>query len=191
MKAELNVKAVRYDQDEGRYISLRARPNFPVLGKRFGKRMKAMQARIVALAPEAIDAFERTGAITLDGEAFGPNDIEVLREARAGSGAISDSWISIDLACDLNEALVREGLAREVVNRLQRARKDMGFKVTDRVRVACAGDAEVMAALQAHGDYVAREVLAVQFGVGASALAADAPRADIDGRAFAYRIEKA
>ena len=191
VKAELNVKAVRYDQDEARYIDLRAKPNFPVLGKRLGKRMKAFQTRISALAPAEIDAFQESGALTLDGETFGPEDIQVFRQARQGTGAISDRWISIDLACELNESLVREGLAREAVNRLQRSRKELGLHVTDRIRVAYGGDAEVVKALQAHEAYVAGEVLAVQFRAGATAADAGALCADIDGRAFAYRIERA
>ena len=191
VKAELNVKAVRYDQDEGRYIDLRARPNFPVLGKRLGNRMKAFQARIAALSPAEIDAFQEHGELTLDGEAFGPNDIQVFREAREGTDTISDRWISIDLACELDDSLVREGLAREAVNRLQRSRKELGLHVTDRIHVAYGGDAEVVTALQAHEDYVANEVLAVRFRPGATATDAGALCADIDGRGFTYRIEKA
>ena len=190
VKAELNVKAVAYDTDESRYIDVQARPDFPVLGKRLGKRMKAFQARIGTLAPDAIRRFQETGELTLDGETFGPQDIQVVRAPRAGTGVLCDATLSIDLDCELNEALVREGLAREAVNRLQRSRRDLGFEVTDRIRVAYGGDADILAALKAHHDYVAGEVLAVQFAA-AEPLPPDALSADIQGRPFAYQIERA
>ena len=190
VKAELNVKAVAYDTDESRYIDVQARPDFPVLGKRLGKRMKAFQARIGALAPDAIRRFQAVGELTLDGETFGPQDIQVVRAPRPGTGVLCDATLSIDLDCELNDALVREGLAREAVNRLQRSRRDLGFEVTDRIRVAYGGDADIVAALEAHADYVAGEVLAVQFAT-ATPLPPDALRSDIHGRPFAYRIERA
>ena len=190
VKAELNVKAVAYDTDESRYIDVQARPDFPVLGKRLGKRMKAFQARIGALAPDAIRHFQAVGELTLDGETFGPQDIQVVRAPRPGTGVLCDATLSIDLDCELNDALVREGLAREAVNRLQRSRRDLGFEVTDRIRVAYGGDADIVAALEAHADYVAGEVLAVQFAA-ATPLPPDALRSDIHGRPFAYRIERA
>ena len=190
VKAELNVKAVAYDTDESRYIDVQARPDFPVLGKRLGKRMKAFQALIGALAPDAIRRFQAVGELTLDGETFGPGDIQVVREPRPGTGVLCDATLSIDLDCELNDALVREGLAREAVNRLQRSRRDLGFEVTDRIRVAYGGDADIVAALKAHHDYVAGEVLAVQFAA-AEPLPPDALSADIQGRPFAYQIERA
>ena len=190
VKAELNVKAVAYDTDESRYIDVQARPDFPVLGKRLGKRMKAFQARIGALAPDAIRRFQAVGELTLDGETFGPQDIQVVRAPRPGTGVLCDATLSIDLDCELNDALVREGLAREAVNRLQRSRRDLGFEVTDRIRVAYGGDADIVAALEAHADYVAGEVLAVQFAA-ATPLPPDALRSDIHGRPFAYQIERA
>ena len=189
VKAELNVKAVAYDRDEARHIDCKARPDFPLLGKRLGKRMKAFQARIGALTPDEIEQFQAAGEITLDGETFGPDDIHVLRAPRPGSGVLSDSKVSIDLDCALNDALVREGLAREAVNRLQRSRRDLGLEVTDRIRVTYGGDADVVAALKAHEDYVAGEVLAVEFD--AAMMPPDALRTDIQGRPFAYRIERA
>ena len=190
VKAELNVKAVAYDTDESRYIDVQARPDFPVLGKRLGKRMKAFQASIGALAPDAIRRFQAVGELTLDGETFGPRDIQVVRAPRPGTGVLCDATLSIDLDCELNDALVREGLAREAVNRLQRSRRDLGFEVTDRIRVAYGGDADIVAALEAHADYVAGEVLAVQFAA-ATPLPPDALRSDIHGRPFAYQIERA
>ncbi len=187
VKAELNVKEVRYEQDESRYIELHAKPNFPVLGKRLGKRMKDFQRRIGALTPAEIADFQESGTVELDGETFTTEEIQVFREPKAGANAVSDRLISIDLVCDLDAALIREGFAREAVNRIQRSRKELGLQVSDRIRVVYGGAPEVVEAVEAHHEYVAGEVLAVEFGPGAAGGFA----AEIDGKAFTYGIEKA
>ncbi len=187
VRAELNVKEVRYERDESRYIELYAKPNFPVLGKRLGKRMRSFQGLIAELSAAQITDFQETGRIELDGETFTTDEIQVFREPKDGANAVSDRLISIDLACDLDDELIREGFAREAVNRIQRARKEMGLDVSDRIRVAFGGDAEVVDAVEAHREYVAGEVLAVEFSRGD----ADPFRAEIDGKSFTYAIEKA
>ena len=189
VQAELNVKSVVYDQDEARHITYQARPDFPRLGKRLGNRMKAFQALIGALEADALHRFQEQGEITLDGETFGPDEIHVVRAPRPGSGVVADSQIAVHLDCGLNDALVREGLAREATHRLQLARKDMGLAVTDRIRVAYGGDPELVAALTAHRDHVAGEVLAVAFEE--APVAGGAAQAEIHGRQFAYKIEPA
>ena len=85
IRRELNVKEVGYDQAEDNYIRLYAKPNFPVLGKRLGKRMKEFGARIQQLTREQIEALQETGSITIDGEMFGTDEIQILREAKAGN----------------------------------------------------------------------------------------------------------
>ena len=187
VKGELNVKDVRYEQDESRYIDLYAKPNFPVLGKRLGKRMRDFQRRIAELTPEQIADFQESGAVELDGETFSTEEIQVFREPKEGANAVSDRLISIDLVCDLDEALIREGFAREAVNRIQRSRKELGLHVSDRIRVVYGGAPELVEAVEAHREYVAGEVLAVEFGPGAAGGFA----AEIDGKAFTYGIEKA
>ena len=187
VKAELNVKDVRYDTDESKYIALVAKPNFSVLGKRLGKRMRAFQASIGALDAPAIEAFQETGRIVIDGETFDEAEIEVLREAKAGTNAISNRYVSIDLDIDLDDELVREGWAREFVNRIQRARKDRGFDVSDRIRVRYRGDAELSSAIETHREYIARETLATDFGRGGTdAVVVDAV---IDGKAVAFTLD--
>ena len=187
VKAELNVKDVRYDTDESKYIALVAKPNFPVLGKRLGKRMRAFQASIAALDAPAIEAFQQTGSIAVDGETFDATEIQVLREAKAGTNAISNRYVSIDLDIDLDDDLVREGWAREFVNRIQRDRKKRGFEVSDRIRVRFRGDPALESAIEAHSDYIARETLATDFGRGAvDDSAADAA---IDGMAISFALD--
>ena len=187
VKAELNVKDVQYDVDESKYIALVAKPNFPVLGKRLGKRMRAFQASIAALDAPAIEEFQETGSIAIDGETFDATEIEVFREAKAGTNAISNRYVSIDLDIDLDDDLVREGWAREFVNRIQRDRKKRGFEVSDRIRVRYRGDPALASAIETHRDYIARETLATDFERGAvNDAAVDAV---IDGMAIAFTLD--
>ena len=187
VKAELNVKDVRYDTDESKYIALVAKPNFPVLGKRLGKRMRAFQASIASLDAPAIEAFQETGRIVIDGETFGASEIDVLRQAKAGTNAISNRYVSIDLDIDLDDELVGEGWAREFVNRIQRARKDRGFDVSDRIRVRYRGEPALESAIETHREYIARETLATDFGRGGKD--GEAVEAVIDGKGVAFTLD--
>ena len=161
IKTELNVKQVHYDQDESHYISLYAKPNAPVLGKRLGKGFKQFKQAIESLSSEDIERYQEEGSLTLDGESFGDGDILVFREALPGTNAISDRFVSIDLDCAVTEALKQEGLAREVVNRIQKTRKDLGLNVADRIRIAYAASDELDTAIAEHMDYIRGETLAV------------------------------
>ncbi|MCG8432527.1 MAG: DUF5915 domain-containing protein, partial [Gammaproteobacteria bacterium] len=161
IQAELNVKKVDYSTDEQRYIHLHARPNSPVLGKRFGKRFKTIKASIESLSTEAIDQLQKDGSMELDGETLTTDDVLVFREAREGTNAVSDSFISIDMDCRLDEELKREGLAREVVNRIQKSRKDSGFNVSDRIRLTVHASPALVTAIKEHAEYVQRETLTV------------------------------
>ena len=187
LKAELNVKEVVYETDESKYIALFAKPNFPVLGKRLGKRMRPFQAKIAALDAASIDAFQESGRIEIDGETFGADEIQVFREAKAGTNAISNRFVSIDLDVTLDDELVAEGWAREFVNRIQRGRKDRGFDVSDRIRLRYRGDPALERAIATHRDYIAGETLATDFAPGA--VADPAIAAVIDGKSVAFTLE--
>ncbi|MCE2461285.1 MAG: class I tRNA ligase family protein, partial [Pseudomonadales bacterium] len=186
LKAELNVKEVRYETDEARYIALYARPNFPVLGKRLGRRMKEFQGKIAALDPDAIEAFQACGSVVIDGETFDGDDIHVFREAKEGTETVSNRFVSIELDCRLDDELLREGVAREVVNRIQRARKDSGFAVSDRIHVVYDADEDVAEAIGAHGDYIAGETLALS--LEPEDVADGATETAIDGKRLVFSM---
>ncbi|HSG89746.1 MAG TPA: isoleucine--tRNA ligase [Pseudomonadales bacterium] len=190
LAGELNVKRIEYSTDESAFIRLFARPNFKRLGKRLGKRMKAFQAQINALDADTLEAFAESGSLELDGERFDLDDIEVLREARENTQALSNRYISIDLDTELTAELVAEGLAREAVNRIQRARKEADLRVADRIEVRFHCDAELRAALEAHADYVSGETLATAFAHDDAIAEADGQRfdVDVDGRPLAFAI---
>ena len=163
VKSELNVLEVAYDTDEGAYIEVVAKPNFPVLGKRLGKRMKDFQRRIAALSAEQIESLQETGSITLEDETFSTEEIEVLQQPRPGTGVVSNRYIAVDLDIELDDDLIAGGYAREIVNRIQRQRKEQGLNVADRIDVSFAGDPVLVKAALDHADYIAGEILAVRF----------------------------
>ncbi|MEQ8859523.1 MAG: isoleucine--tRNA ligase [Pseudomonadales bacterium] len=171
VRAELNVHEVRYDTDEGAHIEVIAKPNFPRLGKRLGKRMKEFAQSIRALSADQIDTLSREGAIVVDGERFDTDEIEVLQQPRPGTNTVSNGRIAVDLDTELSDELIRGGYAREIVNRIQRHRKDLGLNVADRIEVRYAGDSVLMQAAREHGEYIASETLAVAFD--AADIAAD------------------
>ena len=184
VKTELNVKEVCYEQNEAEYIALYAKPNFPVLGKRLGKRMKAFAAKIQALDADAIDAFQEAGEVAINGETFDANDIRVFREAKPGANAVSNRHIAIALDCALNDDLVREGWAREVVRHIQAARKNSGFAVSDRIRVRYAADDALAGAIATHRDHIAAETLALSLEPGGQAAMDARFDAVVDGQAL-------
>ena len=105
----------------------------------------------------------------MNNEDFDLNEIQVFREAKEATNVVSDRLISIDLDCELSDELEVEGLAREVVNRIQRTRRDIGLSVSDRITVSYSGSARLLHALSTHGKYVAGEILAVEFVEGEGA----------------------
>ncbi|MBL6691886.1 MAG: isoleucine--tRNA ligase [Pseudomonadales bacterium] len=161
IRDELNAKHLEYSTEENRYIHLYAKPNSPVLGKRLGKRFKDFKQQIEELSSERIDQLQNEGSITLGDEQFGIEDILIFREAMEGTNAVSDRFISIDMDCTLNDELILEGLAREVVNRVQKSRKDSGFNVSDRINLTIKADGQLRDAIEQHGEYIQRETLAV------------------------------
>ncbi|MFP6807028.1 MAG: isoleucine--tRNA ligase [Pseudomonadales bacterium] len=160
LKTELNVKSLEYSSEESKFITLYSKPNSPVLGKRFGKRFRDIKAGIEALTSDEINKLQQNGEITIDGEKFVSDDILVFREAKEGTNALSDRYVSIDLDCTLNEQLIREGLAREVISRIQKSRKDNGFNVVDRVKVTVNASTELLSAIVEHEAHIKQETLA-------------------------------
>ena len=186
---ELNVKEIAYSTDESAFIRLYAKANFKQLGRRLGKDMKRYAAAIAALGPEAIEAFVETGMLELEGERFGEGDLEVFREPQPAKEALSNRFITIDLSTELTPALREEGLAREVVNRIQRARKDADFHVSDRITVRYAAAAPLAAAIEVHGAYIGGETLAVAL-VPEANLGEEATAVTIDGAELRFTLTR-
>lgn len=186
---ELNVKQVLYSTDEQAYIDFYARPNAPVLGKRLGSRFKKFKALIDDLQRSELARFQEDGQLTLEGEQFVTDEILVFREAKDGTNALTDRFISIDLDCTLSQELIDEGLAREVVNRIQKSRKDLGFNVADRVKITYQASDELLVAIDKHRQYIQKETLTISLQNAAADN--DALSFSIDDYELSLKIEKA
>ncbi len=191
IKAELNVQELSFDADEERYVQLAAKPNFRLLGKRLGKRMKVFGPLINGLSARQIAELREEGALAVQGERFTLEEIEVRQQPLAGSDAATDGSISIVLDTALTEDLIRGGYAREIVNRVQRARKDRGFALSDRIVLRFDGAAELLRAADEHRSYIMGETLCTTFEQAAIA-ERDAPvQAEIDGMAIQFALTRA
>ena len=170
LQGELNVKQVEFAGSADQLVHLEAKANFRTLGKKFGKATPQAAAAVAALGSDALRAFEHGEplSITVDGTTrhLDPEDLAIQRRA-TGDLVVAEAagyFAAIDPA--VSPALRREGLAREVVRGVQRMRKEAGFLVSDRIRLALAGNDEVEAAVREHREWIAGEVLAREVAIG-------------------------
>jgi isoleucyl-tRNA synthetase len=190
LRLELNVKETTLLTSADDLVTLEARPNFRSLGRKFGK-STPLAAKAVQSMPSAdLRRFEHGEelAVAVDGlsHALDAEDLVIVRRA-AGDLVVKEAeghFVAIDPA--VTPALRREGLAREVVSRLQRLRKDRGFAVSDRIRLWLRGDPEIELAAREYIDWMAGEVLAREILVGAEASSGEpaASEIEIDGLAL-------
>lgn len=162
--AEVNVKEIEYISDTAGIIKKKAKPNFKTLGRRLGANMKAGLAAINAFDQETIAQIEKTNAyaLELNGEQYelSLEDIEILSEDIPGWQVASDKDVTVALDIQLDDALIAEGTARELVNRIQNIRKAKDFNIIDRIDVLVTANEKVDQALAQFGDYICNEVLA-------------------------------
>ncbi len=195
---ELNVKAVDFMDRAEELVTFSARPNFKALGARLGKRTPAVAAAIRELPSDRLSAFRRGEplSVELDGEEVpvGPEDLEVVQTARGDLQVQAEAGFTVALDPALTPELRAEGLARELVNRIQRLRKDSGLEVSDRIRLAVSGGAEVRDALARFGDFVTGETLATELRTEEGAPSADGYQVrevELDGVPATIAIAKA
>lgn len=161
IREELNVKEVRYSTAEDTKVALSAKPTPQLLGPRFGKAFGKVSKQIAGLAQEQMLTLEAGETLSLDGEVFRPEEVQILRQARDGAPDVrSDRFISIEFPCVLDEALIAEGLAREVVHCIQQMRKDASYQVEDRIVVTYEAEPPLATAIDRHSAYIQQETLA-------------------------------
>ena len=169
IKSELNVKMLNYSTAEDEFINLYAKPNSPVLGKRFGKNFRTYKSLIENLSVKQLKQLQDEGSLNIENEEFSTTEILVFREAKDGTDAISDRFITIELDTTLTDELLAEGAAREIVNRIQKTRKDLNFNVADRININYFGSDEMLAIIQNHQNYIGKETLCIEFVINEKA----------------------
>ena len=194
--SEVNVKElVILDASESK-LTKKIKPIFPKLGARMGKLMKTVAAAVTAFDQAQIAALEAKGSmkLTVEGQEVEllRDDVEISAETVPGLSVASDGPVTVALDITLNDELVQEGIARELVSRIQTLRKESGFEVTDRVQlhVLDSGDARLVHAVRNHASYILAETLAItpEDQVLVKALPAEGPglhEVDLDGTSTA------
>ena len=170
LRDELNVKQVSFLGSADELVQLVGKPSFRALGPRFAKNSNDAAEAIRALSHDDLLAFRRGESvfITVAGQDHGlePDDLEIVEEARGDLAVRSENGYTVALDPSIDEELRSEGLARELVNRIQRLRKDSGLDITDRIRLAIFGPEDVRRAVEHHEDFIIGETLAVDLAVG-------------------------
>ncbi|KAA9332951.1 isoleucine--tRNA ligase [Hymenobacter busanensis] len=164
--AEVNVKHVEFLDDTSGVLVKSVKPNFKRLGQQFGPRLKAVAARIQQMTPEEISQLEKAGqlAVEVEGQSvtLSPDDVEIRTEDLPGWLVATDGPLTVALDVTLTDELRHEGVARELVNRLQNLRKDSGLEVQDKIRVTLGADQpELVQAVENYGDYIRTETQAL------------------------------
>ena len=159
---ELNVKTMHYTQNEVAYIRLFAKANLPKLGRELGSKLGIIRQKVEALDEISIKRFEQNGTINIDDITLQQDDILIFRESLPDSQALSNSSITIMLNTELNDSLRAEGLARELVNRIQKLRKDRNLHVSDRITIDIHCTESCGSILQKHRAYIQKETLCEQ-----------------------------
>ena len=166
IRSEVNVKELDIVSKEDSTIQLikKIRPNFKVLGKKAGKQMKDLAAAIAAMTQEDIAKMEAEGTFDLK-LATGnwtiiPEDVDIFTEDMPGWLVMSDGFLTIALDIELTDSLIEEGIARELVNRIQNLRKASGLEITDRIDVVFERNDSINAAVEHFSEYIASQVLA-------------------------------
>ena len=163
---EVNVKDIELISDTTGIITKRIKPNFKTLGPKYGKYMKQIAALVATFTQEQIAAVESDAEtiLNIDGEALTTTaaDFEITSEDMPGWLVASEGKLTVALDITITDELRREGVARELVNRIQNIRKDSGFEVTDKIRVEIEATEQTVAAVESFAGYIAQQTLAVE-----------------------------
>jgi len=194
LREELNVHEIRWAEDRSQYVHHEVQPIFPVCGPRFGKQMPLVKKALASADGDALaGTLEATGSITIDieGESvqLSNEEVEVRLVEREGAATQGDRELLVALETELSEALIREGWAREVVHRIQTARRDADLDYADRIRVAYEASDELSAAIRDHQDWICSETLTTEL-VTSSDADVSLQSAPVDELHFAFAIER-
>ncbi|MEX2590332.1 MAG: class I tRNA ligase family protein, partial [Chitinophagales bacterium] len=162
--SEVNVKEVEYVENTRGIVTKNIKPNFKLLGKKLGPKMKAVSQALAAFSQEDISKIEQEGfaRLDIDGEKIDlkRGEVEITSEDIPGWLVASDEGVTVALDINLTDDLVDEGHAREFVNKIQNLRKELEFEVTDRINITLDGQTEIKSALIRFKEYICTEVLA-------------------------------
>ena len=186
IKNEVNVKEVNFVENSG-FLVKKVKCNFRVMGKKFGKLMKSVAAHMDGLDQDAIALLEQNGSISFDIDGAPVTvdvaDVEIISEDIPGWLVSNDGSLTVALEVELTEDLLNEGMARELINRIQNMRKDAGLEITDRIAIKVSPNDSIAKAIANYEDYVKTQVLADSISVE------DNAGTDVEFDNFVVRIQ--
>ena len=160
---EVNVKELTFVEGQGILVK-KVKCNFRTMGKKFGKLMKGIAAQMTMLSQEQIAQLENEGSLKLEVEGqeavVDAADVEIISEDIPGWLVSNEGNLTVALEVQLSDELLKEGMARELINRIQNIRKDSGFEITDRIKVTIAPNEQTDAAIADYAEYIKTQVLA-------------------------------
>ena len=188
--SEVNVKELEFVEGDGILVK-KIKCNFRTLGKKFGKLMKSVNAAVTEMSQEQIAALEKNGTITLQVEGTDAlielADVEIFSEDVPGWTVANEGALTVALDVEVTDELRREGIAREVIKKIQAMRKDGGLEITDRIAVTVSKNAGSDEAVEQFGDYISNQVLAGSLTLCDSV---DGEAVELDGFSINVAIEK-
>ncbi len=191
---EVNVKELKFVGGTEGILVKKVKPNFKKLGPRYGKIMKSLAAVIQEMSQEDISAFEKAGTFTFSVEGqeavVERDDVEIISEDIPGWLVANEGRLTVALDITVTEELRKEGLARELVNRIQNLRKSSGFDITDKIHVSVLSSEEMDEAIRDYKEYISNQVLAVSLDIMEDAIS-DATELDFEDFKLSVKIEKA
>jgi isoleucyl-tRNA synthetase len=163
IKHEVNIKEIELLEDASGILVKQIKPNFKALGPRFGKDMKAIASAVVNFSSEDINKIEQNGSleVAINGKniTLERTDVEITSQDIEGWLVANEGALTVALDVTITDELRKEGIARELINRIQNLRKDSGFEVTDRIDVTLQKDEQVINAVKTNLDYIKTETL--------------------------------
>ncbi len=193
---EVNVQKVEYIEDESSVVSKRVKPDFKSLGPRYGKEVKRVAESIRMLTHKQISALETAGSLELEAEGkrytITREDVVISREDIEGWLVASDDARSVMVALDteITPELEMNGLARELVSRVQALRKDSGLEITDRIILQVAGSEKVIRAVETNREYISQETLAVALDIVPFEAVQDGREENVNGELCRLVLDK-
>lgn len=189
---EVNVKEINFAESSTGLLVKRVKCNFRVMGKKFGKQMKAVAAAMEALDQEAIALLEKEGAYTLTIDnaplVVEVADVEIINEDIPGWLVANEGKLTVALEVEVTEELRREGIARELVNRIQNIRKSSGFEITDKINVTLTRHEQTDAAVEEYKQYICTQVQANELTLADNV---EGTELDFDDFKLVAHVEKA
>ena len=190
---EVNVKEMKFVDDAEGILVKKVKPDFKKLGPRYGKVMKQLASAIAAMSQSDISTLEKTGEYTFDIEGnsavITKADVEIISEDIPGWLVANEGNITVALDITVTPELKQEGIARELVNRIQNIRKSNGYTITDKIKVVAEKNPETDEAITAYGDYIAKQVLATEITL-ADKVEGECTDLDFDGFILKISITK-